>query len=390
MTLQLSTSNYNGYQISCFGKHDGSIDLTVTGGTPPYVYHWTNEATTQDITTLASGYYKIVVTDADLRSEEAEITLTEPEGFSRIGLEKYEYANGKNVSCRFCTDGLITTTIEQGIAPHTFQWTDGAITQDRSGIGAGEYQLIVTDANGCFVEDKITLTAPERDDWMMGGNTGSDPDNQFLGTSDNKDLVFRTNGIARLKLLSSGPIKFSGMTGTPGMLYVDNNGTLQSGFTAAPCTGNQPAIWNSTNSNQLFTCLPIQVGIGTYTIPAGMRLAVKGATFFDGDVGIGTNPQAGYKLVADGPIGVREVRVRATGTWPDFVFEEDYQLATLQELSSYFKEHKHLPGMPSASEVEAANGFDLGKMQQLQLQKMEELYLYIIQLEERVRELEGK
>lgn len=50
--LNLSASNFNGYHVSCYGAADGSIDLTITGGTPPYTIRWSTDATTQDLTDL--------------------------------------------------------------------------------------------------------------------------------------------------------------------------------------------------------------------------------------------------------------------------------------------------------------------------------------------------
>ncbi|UCH63927.1 MAG: hypothetical protein JSU77_05675 [Fidelibacterota bacterium] len=96
-----------------------------------------------------------------------------------------------------------------------------------------------------------------------------------------------------------------------------------------------------------------------------------------GKVGIGTtSPQS--KLAVNGIITAKEVVVTNSG-WPDFVFDDDYYLRTLDELETYTNEHKHLPDMPSASEVEG-NGVSLGDMQAKLLQKVEELTLYIIEL----------
>jgi len=113
----------------------------------------------------------------------------------------------------------------------------------------------------------------------------------------------------------------------------------------------------------------------------------------DGKVGIKTNkPQ--YELDVNGTIRAKEVRVE-TG-WADFVFADDYNLPTLKEVKLHINENKHLPGIPTESEVHA-NGVDLGEMQVKLLQKIEELTLYAIQQQEtidklssRIEELENK
>jgi hypothetical protein len=76
---------------------------------------------------------------------------------------------------------------------------------------------------------------------------------------------------------------------------------------------------------------------------------------------------------------------------PDYVFEKDYQLMPLKELKSYIRINKHLPNIPSAREIEANEGqVDLGEMNRLLLEKVEESMLYILQLEERIKALEEK
>lgn len=75
--------------------------------------------------------------------------------------------------------------------------------------------------------------------------------------------------------------------------------------------------------------------------------------------------------------------------WADFVFENDYKIPTLTEIESYYKTNKHLPNIPSAKEV-AENGIDLGEMNKLLLQKIEELTILMVQQEKRIKELENK
>lgn len=108
----------------------------------------------------------------------------------------------------------------------------------------------------------------------------------------------------------------------------------------------------------------------------------------NGNVGIKTsNPTA--ELSVYGTVLAKQVIVStAASYWPDYVFEKDYQLMPLAELSAYIKANKHLPGVPSASEV-GATGQDLGEIQKQQMEKIEELTLYVIKLEERIAKLEA-
>ncbi|BFP40633.1 hypothetical protein FGF1_14780 [Flavobacteriaceae bacterium GF1] len=107
-----------------------------------------------------------------------------------------------------------------------------------------------------------------------------------------------------------------------------------------------------------------------------------------GRVGIGTtNPDA--KLAVKGDIHAQEVKVDLNGAVaPDYVFKEDYDLRSLQEVQDYIKKHGHLPNIPSAQEMEA-NGIDLGQMNLKLLEKIEELTLYIIALEQKNKKIQA-
>jgi hypothetical protein len=107
------------------------------------------------------------------------------------------------------------------------------------------------------------------------------------------------------------------------------------------------------------------------------------------NVGIGTNNPQGYKLAVAGSVIAESVKVKLQGTWPDFVFAKDYILPTILETKKHIKEKGHLPGIPSAAEVEK-NGIELGDMNKKLLQKIEELTLYVINQEDRIKALETK
>lgn len=109
-----------------------------------------------------------------------------------------------------------------------------------------------------------------------------------------------------------------------------------------------------------------------------------------GKVGIGTDAPGSFDLAVEGLVGSREVQVTATSPFPDYVFAEDYDMLSLEELKAYIDENQHLPNIPSAAEVEEAGGIKLGEMNIKLLEKVEELTLYIIDQEERIKELESK
>ncbi|HUM45763.1 MAG TPA: hypothetical protein PLD84_02470, partial [Chitinophagales bacterium] len=102
-----------------------------------------------------------------------------------------------------------------------------------------------------------------------------------------------------------------------------------------------------------------------------------------GNVLIGAaEPAAGYLLSVDGKVMCEELKVQLSENWPDYVFDEDYKMHSIAELKSFVKANKHLPGIPDAAEMKA--GISVGDMQTKLMQKVEELSLYIIQLQDQI------
>jgi hypothetical protein len=120
--------------------------------------------------------------------------------------------------------------------------------------------------------------------------------------------------------------------------------------------------------------LQVRATAGNYTTP----LFIKS----NGNVGIGTLVPP-YKLSVDGTIGAREVIVTST-TWPDYVFESNYKLPSLELIERYIRENQHLPEVPTAKEVDA-NGIKLAEMNALLLKKIEELTLYQIESNKQIQ-----
>ncbi len=107
----------------------------------------------------------------------------------------------------------------------------------------------------------------------------------------------------------------------------------------------------------------------------------SGNIYFNQNMGINTSTTGSHRLAVGGSIGAREVIVEGSG-WSDFVFEESYQLPSLNEVESYIEENGHLKDVPSAETIEK-EGIPLGEMDSKLLQKIEELTLYVIELNKR-------
>ena len=129
--------------VTCHGGSDGTITVTVSGGTPPYYYSWSNGATTQNLSGLAAGIYTVLISDSHQCSVNTGATVTEPTHMTGSTVVT-------PVSCFGSSDGSIALTISGGTPDYTYIWTNGATTQNISGLTVGYYGVTVTDAHGCW------------------------------------------------------------------------------------------------------------------------------------------------------------------------------------------------------------------------------------------------
>ncbi len=166
ITLSLSSPTLPcGHHITCFNAADGSIDLAVNGGTPPYLYAWSGpgafSSTAEDPSGLGAGTYTVQVTDANGCVGSSAITLSEPPPLS-AQVEANSYACGFTVSCFGAADGVAYVVGESGgCPPYTYSWSSGATSDTATGLSAGiPYDVTLTDANGCAIVRSVTLSQP--------------------------------------------------------------------------------------------------------------------------------------------------------------------------------------------------------------------------------------
>ncbi|XLS30555.1 T9SS type A sorting domain-containing protein [Flavobacteriaceae bacterium M23B6Z8] len=161
----LSASINSQTDLLCFNEPTGAIDVTVTGGTPPYTYSWSNGATTEDLNTIPAGNYSVLVTDSNSCETSVNTTITEPE----------EIVIGNtvtNITGFGTNDGAISINVTGGTGTYTYEWfADNGFTSTNasiSGLSPGRYTLVVTDGNytasgdlpGCSQTIEIVLTEP--------------------------------------------------------------------------------------------------------------------------------------------------------------------------------------------------------------------------------------
>ena len=139
--------------VSCNGTCDGAADLTVTGGTFPYIFSWSNTATTEDIAGLCADTFYILVTDLNLCTISDSVIITEPDSLI-AGIA------GTNVSCKDSCNGAADLTVSGGTLPYSWLWSTSDIIEDLAGLCAATYSVTVTDSNGCTVSESIIISEP--------------------------------------------------------------------------------------------------------------------------------------------------------------------------------------------------------------------------------------
>ena len=130
-------------EATCETSSDGAINITIDGGVSPYSYTWSNGATTEDLSNLAAGVYDVTVTDQNGCNSTASFTVgvsTQPVNATAIITP---------ATTPTTADGSIDVTVTGGVAPYTYSWSNGATSEDISGLYTGTYVLSVVDAAGC-------------------------------------------------------------------------------------------------------------------------------------------------------------------------------------------------------------------------------------------------
>lgn len=237
--ILLSSAIYS--DILCHGDSTGMIDLSHTGGSGPFLYKWSNSDATQDLNFLAAGTYSVTITDAN------GCTTTLTQVISQPARALNSTSSIDPVLCYGDSSGIIDYTVNGGTQSYSFLWSNGSTVEDLQQLTSGTYTVTVTDANGCTLEDSITITqpaAPLTSNFTVvnvacfGDNTG--------------DIQTTINGGTTPYIYSWGNMvntaNHSSLTaGTYALQVIDNNGCILNDYItitepAAPLTTNPTLV----------------------------------------------------------------------------------------------------------------------------------------------------
>lgn len=139
--------------VSCNGADDGLIDLTLTGGSAPTGFVWAGpgafSATTEDIASLSPGSYTVTVTANGGCTTTTSALVSEPSAINLV-------PSTTHVTCFGGNNGSIDLTVTGGAGSYTYDWSNGSVAEDISGLTAGSYTVLVTDGSGC--DDSLIVT----------------------------------------------------------------------------------------------------------------------------------------------------------------------------------------------------------------------------------------
>jgi hypothetical protein len=515
---------------SCYEKEDGKATINISGGTGEYYAIWDNGSSELNQTKLKGGHHAVRIFELDKLVLETGVTLPDPQEL-QLELVTSQY-NGYNISCADCFNGSITSNVTGGTTPYAYQWSEASqsTTPNLINLTSGQYTLNVTDANGCETKSSVLLTMPSSKDWSRQGNANIDP-NEFIGSTDGSDVVFKSNNQEALRLSSEqiniysrlqfssnalnlstssqqyvNPCNFQlpAFTSTGQLTTLQNiNNAIHQNITSNIAAGLPDTVIcpDSTQFGQTWSLLGndlnyfgftpklgttsnhdlrivtnntqrMVVKKGTGNVGIGVanpteKLEVNGSGLFSGKLGIGSasptaalhitdgalnsiiientqspnkfqieaasgasrvlstgsillflnsdqdadnssnfvitknassyNPtstsQELFKIKNDGTGYIKDLWVKAPGTngvFPDYVFAKDYKLRSLAEVKAYYQKHQHLPDMPSAKEIEAQGGVSMSDML-IKLTKIaEENTIYLTQQDEQIKLLQAE
>lgn len=224
-------------------------------------------------------------------------------------------------------------------------------------------------------------------------NPGNNFAMQFAGSFYDQDLFFRkTNdnpGQAWTKVALEDHLHVS--LGTIAQNYTPNTGNWTTSGTTLRLNGQDYTTIGFHDSGNRVDFIRvgngiIQLGYNGGWGEASLGMPGGGQWSNSGNVGIGTSDTKGYKLAVAGNAIAESVTVKLQGQWGDYVFKPAYKLRSLNEVKAFIDQNHHLPEIPSAFSVEKS-GIDLGEMVKLQMKKIEELTLYLIEKDKQINTL---
>jgi hypothetical protein len=217
---------------------------------------------------------------------------------------------------------------------------------------------------------RSTISLPE-----AGGGISFTMDRYYYGTEAAIEMKYETTPAEDTTSVKNTSIAFKTMS-------------LGTGYTSLYLYGNKAGLGTITPSAQLHTTGSVRFA-GLTNDNSLTRIVVSDANgnlYYRDASSMALNETINSDLAVNGRVSAQKMVITQTGSWPDYVFSKQYTLPSLSEVESFINQNNHLPGIPSAAEVEK-KGIDVGNNQAALLKKIEELTLYTIQQDKELKSL---
>ncbi len=227
----------NGTTVANCTVCDGSASITVTGGTPPYTFNWSNNETTEDASALCSGINSVTVTDANNCSEVVSVTIGNT---STLVINTINET--ASISCNGVCDATVVLTPSGGNPPYIYTWNNGGSTNTITGLCAGNYSVTLTDQDGCIAVGNILVSEPD----VLNANVSQSAPVSCFGGSDGAATVAVTGGTSPYTYQWSNTGNGTTTTGlgqgTVSVTVTDQNGCEAVGSVNISAPADLPAI----------------------------------------------------------------------------------------------------------------------------------------------------
>jgi len=280
ISLSASLSQYNGFNVQCYGSDNGSINLAVNGGLSPFIYLWSTGDTTEDIAFLTAGTYQVEVTDTNGCIDTASFTLTEP---PQIQNNIYASSSACGVS-----NGTAWVVPTSGLPPFTYLWISTASLNDTAGsLAPGWQHVIITDSVGCSHQDSILISAIP----PMLISVSSQTNNECFGRTTGSATVAVNNGTAPFTYSwSNGDVTDTAdslAAGTYVVTVTDSSGCIDS----LSIIITESLLIQANSASTPATCSYINDGSASITVSGGTPPIT--VSWSNGDTGLSSDSLAG-------------------------------------------------------------------------------------------------
>lgn len=407
MALKVAAEPYeypSGYNVSCPECFNGSIDVTVHHGVPPYSYHWNDGVQTEDRSGLGALKYGVKVIDANGCETKSEtVYMTQP------GRDSWDM--GGNADTDPGTHYLGTTDTASLVLK-----SNGAELLRLTGagevklLGSGqEAGLVYRLPNGTLrggggpvyppLPPSLCYLLDARPFWETRGNDFSElcpEETPLLGTLSEMPLNIVTNGQQRAIVTTTGEVGIGTLT-PDADLHIQGDLLVRDGsygdIVTSSSASTGPVLWARNN----LAAWGLSIGpdgkghiLGDWNNPHPVMNFCYDQVEVPHQLLIGdVEARPGYRLfVQDGMLAEKvKVAIKSSSEWSDHVFQPSYRLMPLKDVSAFIKKNGHLPGVPSAEQM-VEQGLDVVKTDAMLLEKIEEITLHLIETNLRLDALE--